>query len=361
MSYTIYGTDVNRFFAIIDVDVLSTYKNIIGVVDSTYGADVYIIFNGNVTNYGSATWTAYRRYDNKPDNPWGSGTFGNVDYIDAYDITLVNCPQTLTGPYVGGANLVGTSLSDLYSKARNYFDNPTGQGAVTLTIKRPGQTLNFASRLLGKTIRQYISSDATIDIRNASSDWEILWQFNFGGDNGQILINSDFEAINDLLTNSLTGDLLRSTYESSANNVYAQKNIVAKSGNADGLSAFTNVSADQMFAALSYDRLIIAKSGSGISMPFEVGFHWQVGQSMRMCVVKRDGTFVAHGYSVAGEFITVGFYGFTTTAFNGTLKYYYATDPGSSLHQEGWVELAASVAQNVSLNVNMFIVFAIPS
>lgn len=194
------------------------------------------------------------------------------------------------------------------------------------------------------------------------TDWEILWQFSFSGDNGQILINSDFEAVNDLLTNSLTGDLLRSTYESSANNVYAQKNIVAKNGRTDGLSAFTNVSADQMFAAFSgYDRLIIAKSGSGISMPFEVGFHWQVAQSMQMCLVKQDGTFVPHDYYVTGEYVTVSLYGFTTTAFNGTLKYYYATDPGSSAHQEGWVELDASVAQNVTIQVNMFIVFAIPS
>lgn len=69
--------------------------------------------------------------------------------------------------------LYGVNLSDAERDALaiNYLNNvpePYGQGTVTLSIKKPGQTLNFTSKLLSKTVRQYISGDATININTNS-------------------------------------------------------------------------------------------------------------------------------------------------------------------------------------------------
>ena len=60
----------------------------------------------------------------------------------------------------------GSTDQQIYLEGLTYLLNEPaqGQGTVTLSIKKPGQTLNFASRLLSKTIRQYISSNATIDM-----------------------------------------------------------------------------------------------------------------------------------------------------------------------------------------------------
>ena len=60
----------------------------------------------------------------------------------------------------------GYTDQQIYLEGLTYLLNEPayGQGTVTLSIKKPGQTLFFASRLLSKTVSQYISEDATIDM-----------------------------------------------------------------------------------------------------------------------------------------------------------------------------------------------------
>lgn len=60
----------------------------------------------------------------------------------------------------------GSTDQQIYLEGLTYLLNEpgVGQGTVTLTIKKPGQTLNFASRLLSKTVSQYISGDTVVDM-----------------------------------------------------------------------------------------------------------------------------------------------------------------------------------------------------
>lgn len=101
-------------------------------------------------------------------------------YNSTYNVTsylLSGNESMITGSYDQTTNYTdatlfssSTTLDDMARIAREYFDNyePTGQGTATITIKKPGQSLNFASRLLSKTVRQYISSNATININTNS-------------------------------------------------------------------------------------------------------------------------------------------------------------------------------------------------
>ena len=60
----------------------------------------------------------------------------------------------------------GSTDQQIYLEGLTYLltEPAYGQGTVTLSIKKPGQTLFFTSRLLGNTLSQYISSNATIDM-----------------------------------------------------------------------------------------------------------------------------------------------------------------------------------------------------
>lgn len=76
-------------------------------------------------------------------------------------------------PILNGVNLSDTERDALAINYLNNVPEPYGQGTVTLSVKRPGQTLNFTSRLLSKTISQYISGDAVITIEGQSSQYAI--------------------------------------------------------------------------------------------------------------------------------------------------------------------------------------------
>ena len=93
-----------------------------------------------------------------------TGTIINsyVFKVSAYSILRSNLitPCDIESDYATG--------SELTALIKDYFDAPTyGQGTVTLSIKKPGQTLNFASRLLGETLSQYISGDAVVDMNTS--------------------------------------------------------------------------------------------------------------------------------------------------------------------------------------------------
>lgn len=100
-----------------------------------------------------------------------SGAYNSTYNVTAY--LLSGNESMITGSYDQTTNYTdatlfssSASLDDMAHIAREYFDNyePIGQGTVTLSIKKPGQILNFTSRLLSKTISEYISGNATINM-----------------------------------------------------------------------------------------------------------------------------------------------------------------------------------------------------
>lgn len=102
-----------------------------------------------------------------------SGAYNSTYNVTAY--LLSGNESMITGSYDQTTNYTdatlfssSASLDDMARIAREYFDNyePTGQGTVTLSIKKPGQILNFTSRLAGKTISKYISGNAVVDMNN---------------------------------------------------------------------------------------------------------------------------------------------------------------------------------------------------
>ena len=87
------------------------------------------------------------------------GYIGNYPPTISTDISQVE-------PSNDSSNVNIQTSSVVYQQVYDYFSAPpSGQGTVTLSIKRPGQTLNFTSRLVGSTAIQYIDSDATINIQ----------------------------------------------------------------------------------------------------------------------------------------------------------------------------------------------------
>lgn len=269
----------------------------------------------------------------------------------------------------------GSTDQQIYLEGLQYLLNEPaqGQGTVTLSIKKPGQTLNFTSRLLSKTVRQYISEDTTIDIQNASSDYEILFYYRFSNSGLAIFqIDSDFngETYNGseiVSGKTISGNLIESTIDQYLYpTVTAKETITAQYGSANDINSYSNyINGDTIVSgntSPNYERFVIAKKSSSTQAP-EIVFAWEWGStSMQSCIVKRDGTILpwsqtqigTYGDYLACPYSADGGYHFVlkTKVFSGTLKYYTVDNE--------WVTLDPSTTHEISLN-RPFIAIAIPS
>ena len=256
------------------------------------------------------------------------------------------------------------TVNSVCEKARQYFGTiPSpiegGRGEVIVEIMQNGETLTFFSNHYINSQSLFVTNDTIVTMEPKTIDWEILWQYYFSSvsNSGSILIDSDFEGQYKYTTSeSISGKLLKYT---GAQDLTAISDLTARTGNVQSITSFTDYDANDALPVRSgFERLVIAKKSSDIEMPFEIGFHWQIGQSMEGCLVKSDGTFMpwVSPYQPTGDYITISSYGFSTVPFSGTLKYYKVTH-GTSNSGE-WIELDSSQAQSV-VTPN-FIVFAIP-
>lgn len=139
-----------------------------------------LIAEGNVADQlnGIATLLDYQVLPSGSDyvlSPIGSAGTTTGWYYDAVsDVTYYGAEEITAAVQIVQLNYSGlieqwldvppqgTSTRQV---ARAYFDiPPQGQGTVTLSIKRPGQTLNFSSSVLGTSVTQMISGDSVINI-----------------------------------------------------------------------------------------------------------------------------------------------------------------------------------------------------
>lgn len=167
MDYWFKSYDENAYFYAISGTV--TPKCIAGVVVSETQGAPRLIADGDVRNEMAATWVAYRRQENYPDYPWGSGTVNQFWYNSTYDVTWAQIPQTLNRqPYSSNVHLItDISIELVLSKAREYFDHYVpgqGVGVVTLQTERPSQLLTFTSQKLGQSFKYWIRGNQTIKL-----------------------------------------------------------------------------------------------------------------------------------------------------------------------------------------------------
>lgn len=175
-SYCIYGykSDIDKryFCAVRTSNVFySSYR------ESAY-INVYIYCKGQQVSTLKCISNTGSEYDVSVNHEITSDP--TVAKIYSHDVwSNMNGRQVTMADFLSNAPILnGVNLSDAECDALaiNYLNNvpePYGQGTATITIKRPGQTLNFISKLLGKAISQYINSDTVVTIEGQSSQYAI--------------------------------------------------------------------------------------------------------------------------------------------------------------------------------------------
>lgn len=170
-SYCIYGYKSNidkRYFCAVQTSNIF-YASI---RDSAY-INIYIYCKGQqvstlkcISNTGSEYDVSAYHYSTS--DPTVTRIYEHSVWSNMNGRQVTMADFLSNAPILNGVNLSDEERDALAINYLNNVPEPYGQGTVTLSIKKPGQTLNFASRLLSKTVSQYISSNATININTNS-------------------------------------------------------------------------------------------------------------------------------------------------------------------------------------------------
>ena len=304
-----------------------------------------------------------------------TGTY-NASYDSVTDVTIVY-GSVGTGASMWGAippttaDCYTTDINEnMYRLAREYFDTP--QTRYKLVIKGRDGNAEFPAEVSADYPRLTLYDDTyiplveddgsagpTLKVRlddkvyrikgEAQEMWEVWWQWRFESISGQMMVRAGFvgDAKNTIFE---TLDGILAKYEANGQTPVfsafsAKKNLVATTGNVSAIQTpFISYSAGADLPdgpTSGYDYFVIAKEKLSTKMPFEIGFHWQYGQSMQGCVITKDGVFYGwvSPYTPTGVYLKIQPYGIeTVTKFQGEVRVYKAAtktwvtfDPSESL------------------------------
>lgn len=283
---------------------------------------------------------------------------GTILNLNTYPVTNVD------------TEVICTTSNEVAAALRNYFDElpSPGQGTVTLDIPANGQSLNFASATLSKSISKFISGNTIINLESfpvSDAAYNIVWQVQNGTLDATLfieIINSDMTVT--YLSPAKTPEkkhLLRQNMTSST--VRAIRTLVevqARKGNVDAISNWTVYSTTIIDSTdtLYYPSLILAKCITS-PMVFEAAFIYHSDISSKRCILKTDGTFIGNGTSITGDYIALELDEndnevVNIAAFSGTIK---VAKNGNAIEtisgRAGYTMSDASVA--------IYAIFAIPA